>query len=148
MSNVEAELICDNPDIYCELPNQNLGNLEPGKSGTIDFYILPSVAGEGNVTVEISYEDEMLQVKKLQIPVHFNAEQELNPIDEPYIDEPIDEPRTSRWYVWPACGVGVIAAAVILIVAIKKKKRKANEQIPDSFDWDDTPTSANASEQR
>lgn len=50
---------------------QNLGNFEPGKSGTIAFLMTPEEAGEVKVTLKVNYEDANQELKTKEFPMTF-----------------------------------------------------------------------------
>ena len=143
ISNVEAIIEFESPDAaVCELPKQNLGNFEAGKSGTIDFFFTPNEAGEMSVKLIINYEDEMTQPKSVEIPLTFTVEDMSEPIIDPeYPIEP-EEPENggskTKIIVSVCIGAAVLAAVIVTVVIVLKKKKKAKAQIPDSFDWEDT----------
>ncbi|MEG1605699.1 MAG: hypothetical protein RR452_06840 [Clostridia bacterium] len=64
--NLSAELMGDLPALN---KTQNLGNLEAGKSGSIDFIVTPEMAGEQDVTVKVSYEDANQAVVEQKFPL-------------------------------------------------------------------------------
>ena len=149
ISNVEAVIEFDSPDsATCEMPKQNLGNFEAGKSGTIDFFFTPNMAGEMSVKLIINYEDEMTQPKSIEIPLTFTVEDMIMPIDEPEYPGEYEEPEESgnAKKIVLICAVAAVLAAVIVtvIIIVLKKKKKAKVEIPDSFDWED----ANQTNQR
>ena len=145
VSNVEAELVYDDAVIFCEQPHINLGNFEPGRSGTIDFFFVPSEAGDGTVTVRIKYEDELTQEKNLEIRVPYSADPMID--DYGYTEEPTDfadENSAGHSWIWIVCGIGaVIVIFVIVLVAFKMKKKKTKNAI--EFDWD-TPQEVSSHE--
>ena len=149
ISNVEAVIEFDSPDsATCEMPKQNLGNFEAGKSGTIDFFFTPNMAGEMSVKLIINYEDEMTQPKSIEIPLTFTVEDMIMPSDEPEYPGEYEEPEESgnAKKIVLICAVAAVLAAVIVtvIIIVLKKKKKAKVEIPDSFDWED----ANQTNQR
>ena len=149
ISNVEAVIKFDSPDsATCEMPKQNLGNFEAGKSGTIDFFFTPNMAGEMSVKLIINYEDEMTQPKSIEIPLTFTVEDMIMPSDEPEYPGEYEEPEESgnAKKIVLICAVAAVLAAVIVtvIIIVLKKKKKAKVEIPDSFDWED----ANQTNQR
>ena len=130
------------------MPKQNLGNFEAGKSGTIDFFFTPNMAGEMSVKLIINYEDEMTQPKSIEIPLTFTVEDMIMPSDEPEYPGEYEEPEESgnAKKIVLICAVVAVLAAVIVtvIITVLKKKKKAKVEIPDSFDWED----ANQTNQR
>lgn len=136
VGNVSAELLFDEDAQFCEQPRVNLGNIDPGKSGTIDFYFTPLEAGNGSVTVKVTYEDELMQEKELKIPVSYSAD--ANVYDSE-MDEPMDIPEeTSGGLSWVTiaiiAGAAVVVILIIVLIVRKRKKKKAAEPSVD-FDW-------------
>ncbi len=141
VSNVEADLIYDEDAAGCEQPHQNLGNFAAGASGTIDILFTPYNMGEMNVTVKITYEDEMQKQKTIELPLTFNVDEEV-PVDDPYWEEPVDAPEeggSRLWIVFVCVGAAVIIIVAVIVVVKKKRKKKA-ASIPDDFDWGDSST--------
>ena len=136
VNNVSALLVFDEESISCEQPRINLGNIESGKSGSIDFFFTPLEAGDGSVTVQITYEDELSNEKQVEIPVPFSADEAIMDLG---MDEPMDIPEEeSGLPLW--AWIVIIAAAVLVIVVIivlvrKHKKKNSNEPSADDFDW-------------
>ena len=137
VSNVGAELLFDEESVSCEQSRVNLGNIEPGKDGTIDFYFTPLQSGNGSVTVQITYEDELTQEKKMEIRIPYFAEEAYMDIgmEEP-MDMPEEESSTPGWLIWVIVGAAVLVVVIVIVVIVsrKKKKKKAAEPLVD-FDW-------------
>ncbi len=137
VSNVTAELLFDDAAVFCEQPRVNLGNIESGKSGSIDFFFTPLEAGNGSVTVKITYEDELMQEKEREIPVTYSAEESMMDagFDEPMEDMP-EEASSGLSWVKIAIIAGAVLVVVLIVVLIvrKRKKKKAAEPAID-FDW-------------
>ena len=147
--NVSAELLFDEQSVSCEQSRVNLGNIEPGKSGTIDFFFTPLQTGNASVTVKITYEDEMTKEKTIEVKVPYFAEEGYMDIgmDMP-MEEPEEESSSPGWLKWAivAGAVLVVLIVIIVIVARKKKKKKAAEPSID-FDWG-APQEVNSHEDR
>ena len=138
VSNVEAELIYDDSMIFCEQPRLNLGNFEPGKSGSIDFFFVANEPGNGTVTVKIKYEDELTQEKTLEMHVPYSADPMNNEFDME--DEPMDMPQeesAGHTWIWILCGGIALAGIVIVVILILRKKKKKTQSAID-FDWGST----------
>ena len=136
VSNVSAQLLFDETAVSCEQPHLNLGNIEPGKSGSIDLFFTPIEAGNGSVTVQITYEDEMTQEKKLEIKVPYSADEAYF---DPGMEEPIDIPEEKTgmpaWLLILIIAAAVVVVVVVIIIIVRKrKKKKALEPLVD-FDW-------------
>ena len=70
--NVEASL---EGDIQVIDRSLNLGNFDAGKSGTIDFIATPKKAGTFEGKVKVTYEDESMEVRTMEIPVAFEVKE-------------------------------------------------------------------------
>lgn len=77
--NMEAKLEGDIKALEKEV---SVGNLEPGKTGTIDFIVIPEKAGPFRGQVRITYEDEAMNQKEIMVPVEFQAEEAPPPVQE------------------------------------------------------------------
>ena len=142
--NVDAALV---GDVETYTPVQNLGNMEPGKSGTVAFAVTAWEAGEAEFSIHITYEDGNGETKTKEFPVTLQvealAEDDPGMYEEPVVDmEP--EPQTN-WKL-----IGALAAAVILIAAVflkKKKKSAALKTEAAMWDsWDDMTGTEDAPE--
>ncbi|MGJ4849853.1 COG1361 S-layer family protein [Bacillota bacterium Meth-B3] len=78
VSNLEAEITGNIPALSKSV---TLGNLEPGKSGTIDFILTPDTAGQQDATVKISYEDANQAVVQHEIPVSLHVSDPMEGMD-------------------------------------------------------------------
>lgn len=142
--NVSAVLEGDVPALVSV---QNIGNLEPGKSGSIDFILTPEAAGDIQFTVRLSYETASAEPLTMEIPVTLSVgeayEEPPYEWDEPGMDEPEEPPLSVPALAIPAA-VSIVAA-VVLVVMLKRKKQRTQ---PQSGDWDeddfaDTPQEQN-----
>jgi len=123
--NVSAELV---GDMAAMSRVQNVGNVESGKSGTIDFIITPEMPGENSCTLVITYEDSAMQVmtKEFTFDVFVNEMYvpEIMPEEDPMIyEEP--EPERPVWLI-PAIAAGGLLVVVLVIVLIVRKKKKSD----------------------
>ncbi len=139
VSNVEASVVIEDESLaYCEQSNQNLGNFESGKSGTIDFFITPNQGGDINLKFIIKYEDEMTEEKTIELPFTLTAQEvdiEPYPDNSGDITDDTDETSNTKWII-----IAVVAAVVIAIVItiiIIKKKKKVKTEVPADIDWND-----------
>lgn len=142
ISNVEAKLaFAAGSDATCEQPDQLLGNIEAGKSGTIDFFFTPNTVGELKFTVTVSYEDEMTEAKTVTLPltvtVEEAAEQEEFMPDDEGMEDAGDHTTAKRILIAAAIAVPLLAAVVVVIVIRLKKKKRAVDALPADFDWGD-----------
>lgn len=150
VNNVSAELIYDENAVFCEQPRVLLGNIEPGKNGTIDFFFTPLESGSASVKVQITYENELVEEKTIELNVPFSVDppMELPMSEEPYMEEPVEEKSNTGLYIAIAAGV-VLLAVVVIVILIRKKKKKAS-QIAPQFDWSipESETQVNTNENR
>ncbi len=137
LSNVKAEIT---GDVTALTSVQNLGNFESGKSGTINFVVIPEIAGEVNFTVKVSYEDANLQQKNLEFPCTMTVEEYIDesfPIEE----MPEDEENTSHNGIIITSLIGVVILIIFIIIFIKKrKKKKAASTVKVNWGSDDENT--------
>ena len=139
LSNVEAKLDCEG--LECLNPVQNLGNFESGKSGSIDFIVIPAEAKEYKIKIQITYEDASGEEVKKEFPIDL-AVYEAPVIELP--EEPMpgmEEPTQNN-----AIGVlGWIAGLLALLIAglfgwrcwKKKKAIKQEEELAEGLNDDD-----------
>lgn len=130
--NVSAEL---RGDVSAMSKVQNVGNVEAGKSGTIDFIITPDMAGETSCTLVVTYEDDAMQVmtKEFEFTVHVNEAYVPEIMPEEVIVE--EEPSAGAGWVLPAICVAVAAAVILVIVLRVRKKKKSG--VVDTFVFTD-----------
>lgn len=128
-------------DMQTLLPVQNLGNFEPGKSGSMDLILTPETSGEHEFKVLITYENANGDEIKREYP--YKAGVMEAPIwNEPEV--PVVEPEE------PASRGSMLPWILVLVLILagglgfwfwKKKKNKAkssqNTQWEDYFDDDD-----------
>ncbi len=136
LSNVKAEL---EGDVTALTSVQNLGNFESGKSGAINFVVVPDMPGEFEFTVKVSYEDANMEPKTLEFPCVIQAEEMSDEGFgfEDYGEEMTDEEGGSGIGKKILIGVGIgVAALIVLIIIIKliKKRRKAKDTV--KIDWE------------
>ncbi len=134
ISNVEANV---EGDLYTAISSQNIGNIEPGKSGTVVFSVTPNAVGENNYTVTINYEDGNGDEKERVFTGVMNVE-----AAEPYVPDdnggdiaPVDEGGGIPWWIFAIMAVVVIVAAIIVLKKVKKAKlAKKEQELWDSWD--------------
>ena len=132
--NLEARLEGDIPVLEREV---SLGNLEPGKTGTIDFLVTPETGGSFEGQVIIAYEDDAMNRKELTVPVKFQIK------DAPAPDLPLVPEETERsgsllpFYLTTVllafAGTG---AAVFVKRNRKGKQENLEETAEDTGDWE------------
>ena len=132
VSNVQAQLPSSIPALNTV---QNLGNLEPGKSGTINFVLTPDEAGALSFSVKVSYEDASGQVQEKEVPVSFNVEETyFDPMDSDELGMDVDdgEKKSPLPYILMGCGgLAVIGGGVLFYL----KKRNAKQGGQNSYEW-------------
>lgn len=129
VSNVEAMI---EGEVVSVNKHQNLGNFEPGKSGTISFIINPVVSGPLDLNLKIQYEDGNQDTKMKQFPVKLSVSEPSVPEDlEPELDglAPETEATGRRWLMGIGA-IGLIAISVILW-------RRRHHQAEDTAEWDE-----------
>lgn len=134
ISNVEAEI---SGNIESVTPFQSIGNLEPGKSGTIVFAVTALEPGEAEFTIKVTYEDGNGDTKTREFPVVLNVEAMDYP--DPGMEEPAPETEESGGISWPlVIGIIIAVAAASFIIIKKKKKAAAARKEAEMWDnWDD-----------
>ena len=139
ISKVEAEI---EGNIESVTPFQNIGNLEPGKSGTIVFAVTALEPGEAEFTIKVTYEDGNGDSKTREFPVVLNVEAMDYP--DPGMDEPMPETEEGGGVSWPLIIGIIIAVAAVAFVIIKKKRKasaaKKEAEMWDNWDDDDNPS--------
>ena len=134
--NLSAEI-----DAPIESPGQrqNIGNIQPGGSGEIDFDVQSMTAGPIEGKVILTYEDINMNVTTVEMPfstevVDPNAGMEF-PIDDSMdgMDDIPMEPEESspNWWIYLAIGAGVLAAIILLVVYKKRKAAKLLAELED-----------------
>ena len=136
IANVEASL---EGDVQSASPLQTVGNLEPGKSGTIAFAITAAAAGESSFDIKVSYEDGNGDSKERIFPVTMDVQamQPSDPgMDDPGMEDPDAEEGGFKW--WIVAAVAVVLGIVTSVILKKRKKAKAAKKEQELWDsWDD-----------
>ena len=105
---------------------QHVGNVDSGKSGTIDFIITPELAGETSCTLVITYEDSAMQVmtKEFTFDIFVNEMfvPEYFPEEDPIIYEEPEQEHPILVILSIAAGV-LLVIAVVIVIVVRKKKR-------------------------
>ncbi|MBQ9604357.1 MAG: hypothetical protein IJR45_02985, partial [Firmicutes bacterium] len=130
IANVRAEII---GDISTVQKAQNIGNIEKGKSGKINFLVTPDMAGENPFTVKITYEDANMKEKERIFNLSVNAEEAMFDEDMDWDTEP-EEPQTKSPLKTIGIVIGIIAAIAVIIAVIKKIRKNKNNI---KMNWED-----------
>lgn len=122
--NVEGTLNLENIDIQSKA--LNVGNIDAGKDGTVDFILTPLEEGTYKGSVTIAYENSAGEMKKMDVPIEFTAE---TAYVEEVFDEFTEEEEESPALPLPVIiGGGVVLAGAVGFVGFRKwKKKKAQK---------------------
>lgn len=130
VSNLSARIEGDGAELAT--PTQNIGNLEPGKSGTIGFPFTPQTEGKLSLTVTIEYENANEEVVRKTVPISVMVE---GVPDEPLYDDGTyeDEPEFDGGLPVPVIAgmllavVAAVGGAIAIVRRIVKRRREARE---------------------
>lgn len=132
-SNISGTVECDES---ISAPSQQFGNLEPGKTDSLDFYFTGSQPGQFNGNIIIQYEDESGNVKEIKRPIVIMIEEPWVPPMEPEVPiNPEDlAPKGPGMLTIILCVIGGIAIAVpIALYLMKRVKAKGSEDFDEDF---------------
>ncbi len=133
VSNVQAKL---EGSVTALGSIQNIGNLEPGRSGSINFIITPDEAGTVECRIAVTYEDVSGKIKTIDIPVSLTV---AEPVSDPISDEELGEMQEPEkkggilWYILG--GVALCGAGAAVLIVIKRGKKKPARK--SGFEWKD-----------
>ena len=134
--NMEAKLDLENAEAVQR--SVYAGNVESGKSGTLDFLVTPEMDGEYAGTVTLTYEDSAQKEVSVVIPLKFDVMtayvQDDTNYDEEMLTEEYEEKAASMPWIPIAAGAAAIALGSAVVVIMKKRKAKA-AQDADLEDW-------------
>ncbi len=119
--NVSARLEGDMPAMS---KVQNVGNVEAGRSGTIDFIITPEMAGVTTCKVVITYEDDAMQVMEKEFDFDVMVNEMYFPEVLPEEDIMIEEPAPKTGWILPVVLAVAAVGAVVLVIVLKRRKKK------------------------
>lgn len=112
---------------------QNLGNFESGKSGNIDFIVIPQEIGEFDARIKITYENATGKNVVREFPFTFNVEEGAMPTydDMGDYEEITEEPQNNFvwWIIGGIIGALIILGIIIIIIVKLRKKRNIAKQI-------------------
>ncbi|MDR2931904.1 MAG: hypothetical protein LBV27_02235 [Oscillospiraceae bacterium] len=117
-------------------PAEHFGNLEAGKSDSIDVTVVPQEAGELFGEVVIQYEDENTNQKEISVPFTMFVEEPYRPqppqMPDPGTMEP-ETPGASLPTVILCVVGGLLMAAPIALYLMKRVKAKGSEAFDEDF---------------
>ena len=132
--NLSAEL---KGDLTATEKVQNIGNVDSGNSGSIDFYVTANEAKKLKGTIVITYEDDNLEVKKVKLPYELEAqEMEVDPnmggdfdmdLDQDMMDQENGMSKNIKMKV--GIGIGAFCLLVVIIVIIRTIRKKKQRQM-------------------
>ena len=129
IANVRAEII---GDISTVQKAQNVGNIEKGKSGKINFLVTPENIGENPFSIRITYEDANMKEKERIFNLSVNADEPM--MDDMDFDMEMEEPKKGApWKIIGGIVGGIAALIAIILIAKKIKKNKDNVKM----NWED-----------
>lgn len=107
------------------------GTLAPGATLSADFSVIPSVAGNIEGAVIISYEDVYGEAGQERLPFTLYVEDPAammpDPMEEQMMAEPEPEPKGIPWWGW-AIGAGALGGgSVVGIKALRKRRARSLE---------------------
>lgn len=126
--NISAELQGDIPAMS---KVQNVGNVEAGRSGTIDFIITPEMAGEDTCKVVVTYEDDAMQVMQKEFEFDILVNEMFVPEIMPEEDIMVEEPAVKTGWILPV--ILVIAAAAVVVLVVLRKRKKVKSGVVETF---------------
>lgn len=122
---------------------QNVGNVEAGKSGSVDFYVTCHEPGQMSGNVTLTYEDVNMVVKTVTVPYSasvINVDDTFNPGMPNPGEEPNPMPEDQNnigKYI--AIGIGgLVAAGIVAVVVVKHRKKKAAQKLAELLEEEDT----------
>ncbi len=104
-----------------------VGNMDPGKSDTYDFALIPRQEGLMTGAVVFTYEDAGGEEQTYEMPFEFQVMGEM-PIFGPEPDMPLENEKKgiSKW-IWIVGGVAVIGVGAGVFIRKKRRKKKQME---------------------
>lgn len=131
----------DDPGFTALTTEKVIGTIAAGSSGSQDFVVTPSRAGDLTVVFRITYEDSNMNEIVKEVPVTFTVMEEVyvDPGEYVYTNEVVEEESGGfPWWAWLIIGgVAVIVVVIIIIVNVKKKKGGRKKYTADDIDWED-----------
>ena len=124
LGNLEARLTGTNigSESY-----QDLGNLNAGSEGSVDFDITPDAAGTISGVITLTYEDANGKIQTVSKDFTATAEEYSDPWGgmDPGMEEPMpEEPQQTGLPVWGWVLIVLGGAAVVVVIVVVVRKRK------------------------
>ena len=148
VSNVSATLT---GEISALTKLQNLGNYEPGKSGTIDFIVTPEQSGDVPLTVTVSYETASGEAKSKEFPMTLSIAEAAPEMDEAFQEADLQQESEGKnnLLILILVSLGALGGLIALLTLLRAKKKRAVVGDKTSFHWeaevaDDDPLESTA----
>ncbi|MEG2199175.1 MAG: hypothetical protein RRY25_02670, partial [Anaerovorax sp.] len=117
-----------------ESVNYFVGNMEPGKSDSYDFTMVPRREGTMMGSVVFTYEDASGNEQSFEKPFEFQVMGEMPNIDGDQGVVPEEPTGIQKYLKWIIGGGVAVAVAAGIIVAKKIRKRKKNREMEIDLD--------------
>lgn len=107
---------------------QNIGNVEAGKSGSVDFIVVPQEEGVESFDIRLTYEDATQTVVQKSFPVRLRVEGIPMPEQTeelPGMPDQEEGGQGLKWYVYAAPGALAAGLAGLALRSRAKKRQKA-----------------------
>lgn len=142
--NLSAEL---KGDLTSTEKLQNLGNVDSGNSGSIDFYAVAQQAGTAKGKIVITYEDDNLETKKVVLPYELQAQEmiqdpSLDPSLDPSFDPNMNQEEEAGKLTKPMkIGLAVLGSLLVIVIltviVVKRKKAKRLKMLEELEEMED-----------
>ncbi len=110
------------------------GNITSGNTMRADFNIIPSVAGQIDGTILVTYENAYGEQSTERMPITLFVEDvepmpEMPEIEDPTIQDDSAGSASSGLLWWIIGGVVLVAGIVVLVIVLKNKRKKELEAL-------------------
>lgn len=126
LQNLRATAIGDFDTM--ESVNYFVGNMEPGKSDSYDFTMVPRRDGAMIGSVVFTYEDASGNEQSFEKPFEFQVMGEMPVFEENPGEVPVEPTGIKKYLKW-IIGGGVIAVIAGIVVAKKIRKKKKHQEM-------------------
>ena len=137
--NMEASLELENADAVEK--TFYAGNVESGKTGTLDFLVTPWTDGDYTGKVTLTYEDAAQNPVSVVVPLEFYSSTAYVEEDFFFDEEELDymETEEAGFPLIPVLGAAgaAVIAGLITIIAVRRKKKAVSAQADLPEDWFD-----------